>query len=256
MRRYIEVQLVMLSPICPHITESVWRKLMGKKTFCVDAKWPTAKEEDVVKTHQFASLQKTAHEFRNQYNKEEKDRKRKLKKAKNGSEREQALSRGFNGATVCVADDYKDYHKRVLEILFAIYDEINNELTEENYKSYLLRNIGVGGGGDDEKESGGGGGGKKKKKKAKLTQTQQAQLQFAAYIVKEVMPERGKAAFNLTLPYDEFQFLQRNLKMLFHEIQIDLAKVTFYKESAAETPKELKGEANPGRPSVKFCFVE
>ena len=124
----------MLSPICPHITESIWKDILGKKTFCVDAAWPSATEEDVVKTVQFESLHKTAHEFRNEYNLKEKDRRRKLKKAKKGSEREQTLNKGFNAATVTVADDYKEYHKRVLEILFAIYDPKKNELTEPNYK--------------------------------------------------------------------------------------------------------------------------
>merc|ERR1712113_335580 len=128
-----------------------------------------------------------------------------------------------------------------------------------NYKGYLLKNIGN----DDEKQDGNSGKqqqqqqkGKKKKKKPKLTQTQQAQLQFAAYLVKEVMPERGRDAFNLQLPYDEFEFLRRNKKLLFHGIEIDLERVTFYKESAEDTPQQLKGEANPGRPAVKFAFFE
>merc|ERR1712228_142522 len=100
--------------------------------------------------------QSLAHNFRNEFNRDEKDRRRKMNKAKKGSDRKKELSRGFNGATVVVADDYKDYHKRVLEVLFAIYDPVSNELTEDNYKGYLLKNIGAG---DDKKRDEPAGGG-------------------------------------------------------------------------------------------------
>jgi len=258
--RYIEVAVVMLSPICPHLAEHIWRRLLRRESFCANASWPEAAEEDVVKSQQFESLQKVAHEFRNDFNSDAKDRRRKMKKAKKGSKTEEALRRGVNGATVCVADEYQPYHRAVLEALHAIYDEKKNELSEgDQYKAYLLRAIGVGRDDKKENEEAAGGGAKKKgkKKRAKLTKEQQAQLQFAAYLVKEVMPERGRDTFNQTLPYDEFAFLQRHKKLLFHGIdEVDLERVTFYKRSDPDTPDELKGDANPGRPSVKFGFFE
>merc|ERR1712087_772576 len=136
-------------------------------------------------------------------------------------------------------------------ILFSIYDEKANALTEENYKAYLLKCIGVGGG--DEEKTDGGQAKKKKKKKAKLSAVQQEQLQFAAYLVKEIMPNRKRDTFNQSLPYDEYAFLLHNQKLLFHGIPIDLDKVTFYKESDPEAPEYLKikpvGPAKVGHPA-------
>lgn len=40
---YIERQALLLSPICPHISEHIWA-LLGKTGSIVNAKWPAAGE--------------------------------------------------------------------------------------------------------------------------------------------------------------------------------------------------------------------
>merc|ERR1712130_928480 len=210
-------------------------------------------KEDLIKTLQFESLQKISHDFRNCYNSQEKDRKRKLNKAKKGSDKHCALSQPFNFSVLCVADDYKPFHKTVLSLLLKIYNEESNTLNIEDWKGYLLKNIGVGSNGNDGKRDDG----KKKKKKKKLTKEQQEQLQFASYLVKEIMPDRKREAFNQTLAYDEYTFLKRNKKLLFHGIDIDLDKVTFYKESdKGECPQNVVNKTKVGNPAVQFLYVD
>ena len=257
-QRYIDVQLILLSPICPHITESIWGKIHKLNDFCVNASFPKCDKEDLIKTLQFESLQKISHTFRNSYNSDEKDRKRKLNKAKKGSDKYAQLINPCNGAIVCVADDYKPYHKQVLKILYEIYDQQTNTLKIEDWKPYLLKNIGVGGDDNDDGKSQQAdvGGKKKKKKKKKLSKEQQEQLQFASYLIKEIMPDRKKETFNQELPYDEFKFLTSNMKLLFHGIDIDLNKVKFYKESDESTPKNIKSRTKVGDPCVKFLYVD
>eukprot|EP00483_Globobulimina_turgida_P010939 UN10960 len=81
-QRYIDVQLLLLSPICPHICESMWAKIHKTNDFIVNASWPRCKgKEDLIKTLQFESFTQISHSFRNHYNADEKDRKRKLNKA-------------------------------------------------------------------------------------------------------------------------------------------------------------------------------
>merc|ERR1712228_212293 len=165
--RYIDVQLLLISPICPHITESIWSTIHKLNDFICNASWPRAQSEDLIKTLQFESLQTISHSFRNSYNSDEKDRKRKLNKAKKGSDKYVQFVNAYNGAHVCVADDYKPYHKKVLSLLAQIYDEQTNNLTQENWKGYLLKNIGVGGDDDDDDKNDNDDGAKKKKKKKK-----------------------------------------------------------------------------------------
>merc|ERR1712154_651471 len=175
-------------------------------------------------------------------------------KAKKGSDKYKQYEHAYNGAHVCVADDYKPYHKQVLSLLADIYDEKSNDLIvedDDNWKAYLLKNIGVGGDDDDEKKNDDGGK-KKKKKKKKLSREQQEQLRFASYLVKDIMPDRKRETFNQVLAYNECTFLQRNQKLLFHGIDIDLSKVTFYKESDADAPDNIKSKTNVGNPAVKF----
>merc|ERR1712087_542775 len=111
------------------------------------------------------SLQTISHSFRNCFNSDEKDRRRKLNKAKKGSDKRKQFENAYNGAHVCVADDYKPYHKVVLSLLASIYDEKTNDLKMEDWKAWLLKSIGVGG--DDGNDGNDDGGGKKKKKKKK-----------------------------------------------------------------------------------------
>ncbi len=45
-RRYIELQTILLSPICSHVCEHIWRKLLGKKESVFSANWP--KQADAI----------------------------------------------------------------------------------------------------------------------------------------------------------------------------------------------------------------
>jgi len=96
----------------------------------------------------------------------------------------------------------------------------------------------------------------KRKKRKKLSKEQQEQLRFASYLVKDIMPDRKKDTFNQSLPYDEYKFLTQNIKLLFHGIDIDIDKVTFYKESDPEAPQNIKQKTKVGDPAVKFIYVD
>eukprot|EP00485_Elphidium_margaritaceum_P009966 CAMPEP_0202688616 /NCGR_PEP_ID=MMETSP1385-20130828/4108_1 /ASSEMBLY_ACC=CAM_ASM_000861 /TAXON_ID=933848 /ORGANISM="Elphidium margaritaceum" /LENGTH=1276 /DNA_ID=CAMNT_0049343631 /DNA_START=189 /DNA_END=4019 /DNA_ORIENTATION=- len=255
-QRYIDVQLVLLSPVCPHTTEAIWGQIHGQLNgFCVNAKWPQSQAEDLIRTLQFESLQQISHQFRDAYKNEERDRNRKLNKAKKGSETHAKLQNKHNAAMVCVADDYKPEQKEVLRMLARIYDADKNALTVEKYKEYILENSSFGAAKQDsQKVNTGGGGGKKKKQK--LSKEQQAQLQFAAYMVNEIMPDRKKETFNERLAYDEFDFLSKNKELVFHGVNVDLKKVTFYKESDNNAPELLRQRTKVGDPTVKFFYVE
>merc|ERR1712228_799303 len=240
-------------------TQSIWTTIhkSSKDAFICKASWPkVSNEEDLIKTLQYESLQTISHSFRNCFNSDEKDRRRKLNKAKKGSDKRKQFENAYNGAHVCVADDYKPYHKVVLSLLAGIYDEKSNDLKIEDWKAYLLKNIGVGCDDDEKDNDEDGGGKKKKKKKKKLTREQQEQLRFASYLIKDIMPDRKKETFNQSLAYNEFTFLQRNQKLLFHGIDIDLNKVTFYKESDENAPNNIKSKTNVGHPAVKFVYVD
>ena len=44
--RYLEVQIVLLDPICPHVCQHVWEKVLGREGFVCDVKWPKEEVEE------------------------------------------------------------------------------------------------------------------------------------------------------------------------------------------------------------------
>lgn len=60
---FIEIQALLLSPICPHVSEHVW-VLLGKKTCIVKELWPKVDIIDEVLIKSSEYLMEVAHSFR------------------------------------------------------------------------------------------------------------------------------------------------------------------------------------------------
>jgi len=82
----------------------------------------------------------------------------------------------------------------------------------------------------------------------------QEPLQFASYIVKEILPLRKKDTFNQDLPFNEFEFSKQHIDSLLHSMNIDKNKVKIYKDSDIDAPDYLKERCHPGKPSIKFIY--
>jgi leucyl-tRNA synthetase len=65
-KRFIEVQLILLSPICPHICEHIWLNVIKNKESILKASWPTSTssviDEPLLNSSSF--LMEAAHDFR------------------------------------------------------------------------------------------------------------------------------------------------------------------------------------------------
>ncbi|PAV79342.1 hypothetical protein WR25_19627 [Diploscapter pachys] len=67
--RFLETQALILSPICPHVTEQIW-KLIGKEGFIVNAPWPTGTDDvDDVLLKQGEFIRETVWTFRQELKK-------------------------------------------------------------------------------------------------------------------------------------------------------------------------------------------
>ncbi|XP_018574667.1 leucine--tRNA ligase, cytoplasmic, partial [Anoplophora glabripennis] len=61
--KFIEVQTILICPICPHVAEHVW-ELLGHKTSVVKSSWPQAGPIDEIQIKASEYLMETAHSFR------------------------------------------------------------------------------------------------------------------------------------------------------------------------------------------------
>ena len=62
-KKFIETQAVVLSPICPHVAEHVW-SLIGHKESILKSRWPVVAPADLVLIQSGAYLNQTAHDLR------------------------------------------------------------------------------------------------------------------------------------------------------------------------------------------------
>lgn len=64
LRRFAEVQTLLLTPICPHYAEHTWREVLGNKGSAVNQSWPTAGTIDRVMLHADDCLRSTVRRMR------------------------------------------------------------------------------------------------------------------------------------------------------------------------------------------------
>ncbi|MES1913180.1 MAG: hypothetical protein MHM6MM_005395, partial [Cercozoa sp. M6MM] len=107
--RYIQTELVLLAPICPHFCEGLWQKLQ-LPGMCIDAPWPQVEQEDLALTRIDNYLSKLAHSLRTAFNK--------ASKKKTPTQ-----------VKIFVATEYKEWQQAVLRIMAAKVAEANGDLS-------------------------------------------------------------------------------------------------------------------------------
>ena len=222
--RCIHVQLVLLAPICPHFCEEQKQKYAKEfgfeSKYIVNEAWPqlSQEKEDFVLTQQFEFINDTSHRFRQLYRHAEDDREKKFKKLENSKNKQNDIKEyenEFDSAILCVAADYKAWQKATLHELATFYqsktDEMANDFTRKLSQAQFIQDATKGL--------------SKKGKKAYI----QKVMQFANWIVKEILPIRKQQAFNQSLLFNEFEFAKTHLPYLFHDIKVDVNTIQVFR---------------------------
>ncbi|XP_042902350.2 leucine--tRNA ligase, cytoplasmic [Parasteatoda tepidariorum] len=113
--KFIEIQVLLLSPICPHICEHIW-SLLGKKESIMKAKWPVAAPVDKILLKASSYFMDAVHKFR--------IRMKNIKGKKN------APTTKPTSAIIWVARTFPPWQSLVLQTLQNLYKE--NEGLPEN----------------------------------------------------------------------------------------------------------------------------
>ncbi|GIY96883.1 leucine--tRNA ligase, cytoplasmic [Caerostris extrusa] len=106
--KFIEVQILLLSPICPHLCEHIW-KLLGKTESIMKAKWPKAAPVDKILLKASAYFMDVVHSFR---------LRQKNLKGKKGV----AVSKPTH-AVIWVARTFPPWQSTILQTLQKLYKE-------------------------------------------------------------------------------------------------------------------------------------
>jgi len=220
LKRFIEVFLVMLSPICPHLTQSLWKET-GHKGFIIDAEWPAAQPEDLVLTRKMKYLEDTGKNLRALSDKAKTLAAAAAKKGKAGA--------APDSVTIFVAAEYPPWQLAVVQTLID-----NQNAAVKLGRSELAREFA--------------------KKGAVAKKDQAKAMTFLAQLDEEVQV-RGSAALELKLPFDEQAFLKQHLDYVTRGLEIPLERVNVENAANAHDNPDAetrRAQAVPGQPSPYF----
>lgn len=215
-KKYIEIQVILLAPICPHICEYIWGDLLKKHGSISNARWPAVGEinEILIKSSQY--LMDAAHTFRillKNYMTPKKS------KAKDDTASVEKPRQGI----IWVAKTYPPWQSVILTTMREMYSKNGNKLPDNKALSTTFAG------------------------KAELKKYMKRVMPFVQ-LVKEKVETVGLSALNLTLDFNEFDVLENNKEYLQSTLGLDDIIIK-YTDEALEKTRE---ECCPGAPYMNF----
>ncbi|KAF4323414.1 hypothetical protein BBO99_00003136 [Phytophthora kernoviae] len=219
--RFIESQLIMFSPICPHFCEYMWTAI-GKEGFVSVALWPEAGEVDHALLRAGDFLNKVTRSFREALTKSGS----KKKGGKKGAAPAEPVKKPTH-AQVYLTTEFPEWQQKVLVFMDSVFDDatkqfpadfmkqLKTEITKDDSLKKLTKNV----------------------------------MQFAAFVKAEA-ELRGREALELRMPYDQKSVLVSNKLYLCRSLE--LQEIEFYNVSEEiPNPDVKKMEmASPGKPAM------
>lgn len=186
---FIRRQALLLSPICPHVSEHVW-SLLGNKDSILLASWPVVGEIAADKIQCSEYLIEAAHSFRLSL--------RMMQTAKGKAPvRSVAVPKSTDGI-IWVAKEYPPWQSCVLDTMKQLYEANANKLPDNKIISSALGTKDV------------------------LKKYMKRVMPFAQMVREkvELKGDSGKAAMNVHLNFDEKQVLEANLSYLLNTLNV------------------------------------
>ncbi|CAH8449805.1 unnamed protein product [Heterobilharzia americana] len=189
-RRYMDVQLLLLCPICSHLCEYIWLNLLNNKKSIFCETWPKlSRSVDRVLLLQGRYIDDTAHAFRLQL-KQYQTAKLLKKSSKSGESNYTSQWIPPSEAIIWVAKAYPPWQAQILEIMAANLSEDGKTLPDNATLAQLLR--------------------PHLKAMGKMAKRAMPFVQ----LVRERFENHGKRVLQLQLEVDECEVITKNLSYL------------------------------------------
>jgi len=223
--RYLEWQMIILSPITPHFCEHGWG-LLGKAGSVLDARWPTptAAVDPALVAQGRYMYEKVPHDFIKLQEKAEKSSKPPGK----------AVS-----STVYVAKEYPEWKLSVLakmrarlslgELPLISQEELQkDDLAKAQWKAVMQELM----------------------QDASLKPVSKHVGPFAAFKRDEAV-QFGASALEASVPFDELALLKENVEYLKDKLKVDMT-VILVEDCTDAAHKDAAATAQPGAPAIKY----
>ncbi|XP_067950073.1 leucine--tRNA ligase, cytoplasmic-like [Watersipora subatra] len=217
--RFIESQAVILSPICPHITEHIW-SLLGKESSIMNARWPSTQPVDELLLKSSNYFIDSCHEFRLRY---------KLYMAPSKTKgTKNTVKRKPSHAVVWVAKSFPPWQALILSTLQRLHKE-NGGMLPEN--SIIAANL---------------------KAEKSLSKYMKRVMPFVA-LLKENLAKQGLSALQTSSELDELAILQSYEEYITDTL--DLEEIKFRYSDSPEADSRIQKECCPEKPFIEFVSV-
>jgi len=222
--RFIEVQCLLLSPICPHVTDHIWTQLLGKPRSIIQESWPTITElPSGVSSAQISMeehyLDNNIHEFRKQS----------LQKPRARPNAPLERRPKSNSAVIWVAKKHSTWQTAILDTLINLSstDGVLPDNKTLNQKLSSVPEL------------------KKRMKKA---------MDFIQ-VIRSKTNERAENVEKLKKPeLDEWRVLESNIGYLERTLKIDFGRLEIrYSEECADDM--IIESCCPNEPKISFLYA-
>ncbi|CAN6343368.1 unnamed protein product [Urochloa humidicola] len=206
--RFMDVQTRLITPICPHYAEHVWRKILKKEGFAIKAGWPLADTPDPTLRIANKYLQCSIVSMRKLLQKQESG----SKKPKKGSVSAPPSDEKKIGL-IYVNEHYSGWKEQCLRVLQSKFDSQARSFTSDQEITAALMNCPIG-------------------QEMNLKQVQKLCMPFIKS-KKDEAREVGPQALDLKLPFGEMDVLQKNLELIKRQLGLEQVEVLSASDEAA-----------------------
>ncbi|XP_074598670.1 leucyl-tRNA synthetase isoform X2 [Brevipalpus obovatus] len=215
--RFIEAQAIILSPICPHVSQAIWEKLCQREIVCkgpiIKTSWPITQPVDSSLRQSLEYLMDACHSFRIR-----------LKNflAQKSKGKGPKIDRASH-ATIYVAKKFPEWQAKVISILHELYTEHGSNLPDNSViNKHILAH-------DDLK--------KRKNKPMSFAEAR-----------KKMLLTQGDQVLSQTAPFDEMTLLSDNLQYLINTLGVDNIEL----KSSDCADEKVREECCPMEPVIVF----
>jgi len=220
-RKFIETQAVILSPICPHVAEHIW-SLLGKKESILKSRWPAVPVEDPVLIRAGNYLDESAHDFRLRM-------KAYLsaltsKGNKKGATATKGPVKPPTHATVWIAKTYPNWQLIILTVLRESFQK-NGFMPENKALSVEFA------------------------AKPELKKYMKKVMPFVQ-MAKDKVEKHGIHAIDLTTEFDEADVISKNVDYITYTLDLEGLNILFTDDPTVDD--KIKEDCVPGSPHITF----
>uniref|UniRef100_A0A1D1XWB6 leucine--tRNA ligase n=1 Tax=Anthurium amnicola TaxID=1678845 RepID=A0A1D1XWB6_9ARAE len=206
--RFMDAQTRLITPICPHYAEHVWKDVLQKDGFAVNVGWPSADAPDLTLKRANKYLQDTIVSMRKLKEKQEFG----IRKPKKAVPTTLAVEKKLTVGLIYVNEQYDGWKEGCLRVLQSKYDQERGCFAPDHEILEALKGLEL--------------------ENKNFKQLQKECMPFLKFKKDEVTAV-GLQALDLRLPFGEIDVLSENADLIKRQLQLDHLEVLSFKDEAA-----------------------